>query len=126
MIVYNSAPRHGHPTLLTYALVSQPSRNEFWFQSVVSANGRGAVIDVRETRLNLYGLPLTVLGLDFGLGRAVGHGERRRSFVTGPPRCGLPRSRIFGLRTTFYDRFVDSNLDRPAGPPVFTAEPASC
>ena len=126
VIVYNGAPSHGHPTLLTYALVSQPSRNEFWFQSVVSANRRGTVIDVRETRLNVYGLPLTVLGLDFGLGRAVGHGTRPRSFVTGPLRCGLPSSRIFGLRTTFYDRFVGSNLDRPAGPPVFTAEPASC
>ena len=126
VIVYNSPPIHGHATLLTYAAVEQPSHNEFWFQSVVRANRHGTVIEVRETRLSLYGLPLTVLALDFTLGRTAGHGARRRSFVSGPPTCGAPRSRVFGLGTTFYDRVIGQRLDRPAGPPLFTAEPASC
>jgi hypothetical protein len=124
--VYNTRPINGHPTLLTYALVTQPLRSQFWFQSVVSTTRRGAVIEVRETLLNVYGFPLTVLGLDFSLGRTVGQGARRRSYLTGPARCGPPASRVFGLRTTFYDRFIGSRLDRPAGPRLSTSEPASC
>jgi hypothetical protein len=126
VIVYNSPPSHGHATLLTYAVVEQPSRNDFWFQSVVTANRHGTVIAVRETHLSVYGLPLTVLTLNFDLGRTVGHGAHRRSFVAGPATCGRPSSRIFGLQTTFYDRFIGQTLDRPAGPPLSTAEPASC
>jgi hypothetical protein len=124
--LYNTRPVNGHPTTLTYAVVSQPVPSQFWFQGVVSATRSGAVIEVRETRLNLYGLPLTVLGLDFNFGRMVGHGARRRSYLTGPAKCGPPSSRIFGLRTTFYDRFMGATLDRPAGPPVSTSEPATC
>ena len=124
--VYNTPPVRGAPTTLTYALVSQPVRSQFWFQGVVIPTRKGAVIEVRETRLNVYGLPLTVVSLDFDLGRTVGRGANRRSYLTGPARCGAPSSRVFGLRTTFYDRFIGSTLDRPAGPPLFTAEPASC
>jgi hypothetical protein len=124
--VYNTPPVHRHPTTLTYVLVPTPVRSEFWFQSVMSATRHGLVIEVRETRLNLYGAPLTVTGLDFTFGRIVGHGKNRRSYLSGPANCGPPASRTFGLRTTFYDRFLGPTLDRPAGQPLFTAEAASC
>jgi len=126
LTVYNTPPVHRHPTTLTYVLVPRPVRSEFWFQSVVSATRHGPVIEVRETRLNLYGAPLTVTGLDFDFGRTVGHGKGRRSYLSGPAKCGPPASRVFALRTTFYDRFAGQALDRPAGPPLFTTEPASC
>ena len=121
--IFNARPRGGRARIVTYALVTQPIRSEFWFKSDVRPTRRGDVIVVRETRLSIYGVPLTVLALDFTFGRAVGHGAGRRAYMTGPPRCGPAGSRIFGLRTTFYDPFTGA---APAGPPLLTSEPASC
>jgi hypothetical protein len=115
---YNARPVHGHPTALTYAAVTQPIHAEFWFPGSVVSTGHGEAIDVREARLHIYGVPLTVLQLDFDLGSAGGH-----AFLTGPKTCGSPASRVFALHTTFYNPFTGL---APAGPDLATAEPASC
>jgi hypothetical protein len=124
--IYNTPPVRGHPTTLTYAQVAQPVRSQFWFQGILSPTRTGAVLRVREVRLNVSGLPLTVVELNFRFGRTVGRGARRQSYLTGPATCGTPASRVFGLSTTFYTRVINFSVDRPAGPPIFTSEPASC
>jgi len=89
--IFNARPSGGRPAIVTYALVTRPIRSEFWFKASVRSTRRGDVIVVRETRLSIYGVPLTVLALDFTFGRAVGRGADRRSYMTGPAPVRLGR-----------------------------------